>query len=192
MAVKVWQKISEQTLAAGFGKEFRNAVFRNPLTGEDVDFKLIGQKDWSVVLPVTEDRMVLSVVQFKQGANKIMRELPAGTVDFSKELPVEVARRELREETGYALDEVIFLGPPQYIASRSSWTRFHCFLALGCVKVAEAKLDSIEDIEVELVPLARWIDMAQKEIEEPSALVTTFKSLPYLVQRFGKEVTRCV
>ncbi len=95
-------------------------------------------------------------------------------------------RRELLEETGYKPSEVIFLGPPLFMATRNSWTRFHPFLAKGCRKVKEAKVDLSEEIEVISTPLEEWILLALSELIEPSAIVTTFRSLPYLGYEFTK------
>ena len=112
--------------------------------------------------------------------------LPAGAADLN-EKPEHTARREFLEETGYeAMEGMRFLGPPLWISTRSSWTRFWPFLALGCKKVAEQKLDDVEDIEVELIPLDEWIHKALSEIEEPSAVVATFRALPHIGYKIEK------
>lgn len=179
--IEIYQKIKEETLVKyPYGKEVRKAIFTNPLTKKEEEYVLFGQKDWSVIMPVTKDNKVVTVLQFKQGCNKIIHELPAGTADFTKESPEETARRELLEETGYKAGEVNFLGPPLWMSSRNSWTKAYCFLALNCEKVKDGKFDEMEVIETKLVPLKRWIEMARTEIEEPSTIVTTFRSLPRL------------
>ena len=183
--ISAWQKKSEETVAKKFGKELRKVIFLNPLSGQEEEFYLFGQRDWSIVLAVTDNNEVIVVDQYKQGCDKIIRELPAGTADFSKESPEETARRELLEETGYEAKHVYFLGPPQWMASRSSWTRFFSFLAVGCRKVQPAKIDLSEEIETELVPLERWIEMCVAEIEEPSSIVTTFRGIS-LLKKLGK------
>ena len=178
--IQIWKKGTEVTLLKKFGKEMRRVMFANPKTGAEEEFVLFGSKDWSVILPVTDDNQVITVLQYKQGCNKIIRELPAGVADFENEKPEDTARRELLEETGYEADSMKFLGPPLWISSRSSWTRFWPFLAKGCKKVAEAKLDSLEDIEIGLIPLEEWIQKTLSEIEEPSAIVATFRALPHI------------
>jgi ADP-ribose pyrophosphatase len=178
--VKIWQRIKEETLIKdNFGKEVKKAVFKNLIDGKEEEFILFGQRDWSTIIPVTPDGMVVTILEFKQGANKIVHNLPGGTANFEKESAEEVAKRELLEETGYQAKQVIFLGPPLWIASRNSWTRFYPFLALNCQKTKEKEND-LEIIETKLYPLRRWIEMAQTEIEEPSAVVATFRALPYL------------
>ena len=132
-----------------------------------------------MVLPITKDGMVVAVSQYKQGCNKIILELPAGTADFKDENPEAIAARELLEETGYRAEKMIFLGPAQWMASRNSWTRFFPFVALGCEKVKAVKLDSSEGIETVLIPHPKWLELCRSEVEEPSTIVATFRAMPY-------------
>lgn len=179
--MKAWTKKGEPEKIAGqYGKSLVRQYFTNPTTGGDEEFVLFGQRDWSVVLALTEDKKVIVVRQYKQGCNKIIDELPAGTADFKEEDPQQIMLRELKEETGYEAKQVVPLGH-QWIASRSSWTKFHCFLATDCTLTGPAKEDPSEQIETLLVPLTDWIKKIQAgEIEEPSAIVTTFLSFKHL------------
>lgn len=179
--LRSWQKIGEaKVLAKKFGKWFVSQAFRTP-DGRKEEYVLFGQNDWSMVLALTEDRQVVAVRQYKQGCDKVITELPAGTADFADETPEAVMRRELLEETGYEPREVHYLGA-YWIASRSSSTRFHSFLATGCRKIAEAKLDHNEEIETELVPASEWVRQVLVEgvIDESASVVTTARALPYL------------
>lgn len=54
----------------------------------------------AVVMPVDERRRVLLVRQYRLPALRYLWELPAGRVDEG-ETPLQAARRELAEETGY-------------------------------------------------------------------------------------------
>lgn len=191
--LKPWAKEGEPSKLAGkFGKWLASQNFRNPATDQLEEFVLFGQKDWSVVLALTEDKQVLVVRQYKQGCNKIVDELPAGTADFKDETPEEVMKRELRQETGHEAAEMIFLGS-YWIATRNSPTRFHCFLATGCRQVCEARYDASEEIEWRKVTLADWLSMVQTSgtIEEPSAVVTTMRALQHIgydIMQVQKEI----
>ena len=177
-----WTKVGEPTVLAGkFGKKLVSQMFTNPATGKDEEFILFGQKNWSTVLPITENLEVVAVRQYKQGCNKIVLELPTGTADFASETPEQTMLRELLEETGYEPGKVIALPPAFWIATRSSYTQVYTFLATGCKKVKEAKLDLSEEIETELIPLDKWLELCASSIEEPSAIVATFRSIKHLV-----------
>jgi len=176
-----WTKVGEETvLAEKYGKKLISRVFRNPHTGVEDEFVLFGQNDWSVALPIAENGHVIAVEQYKQGCDRVVLELPAGTPDSTGEAPIDVARRELLEETGYQAMDVLPLDPSQFMSTRSSWTSFHMFLATGCRRVAEPTLDSTEALIPMLIPMHEWIDLCFREIVEPSAIVTTFRSLPHL------------
>lgn len=179
--MKPWTKKNEPVKLAGkYGKSLISQTFINPLTQTEEEFVLFGQKDWSVVLALTEKKEVIVVRQYKQGCAKIIDELPAGSADFKDESPENVMMRELLEETGYQAGPVKSLGS-YWIASRSSWTRFHCFLAQDCEKTREPENDPSEQIETLLLPLKDWISKTQNgSIEEPSAVVATFLALPHL------------
>lgn len=183
--LKAWQQEGEpEILAKGFGKQLRQQGFYNPATGKTEQFVLFGQRDWSVILPITGNGQVIAVRQYKQGCNNICIELPAGTADFKDEEPHKVAERELLEETGFEASEVVFLGHAQWIASRSSWTRFWPFVAFGCTKVKPAKIDSNEEIETLVFELEDWVKFCLTQLEEPSAGIATFRALPCIKRRF--------
>lgn len=175
MPISIWKKEgSPEVLAKEFGKFLLAQNFVNPDTGVAERFVQFGQKDWSVVFALTPDKLVLAVRQFKQGCDKIITELPAGTADFKDETPAEVMQRELLEETGYRPGEMVHIDPPMWIASRSSPTRFHCFLAINCVKVASPKRHLSEDIELVTYTISEWINaIERRDIDEPSAIVAT-------------------
>jgi ADP-ribose pyrophosphatase len=68
------------------GFEIKRAIVRHPGS--------------AVVMPVDERNRVLLVRQYRLPAGKYLWELPAGRVDAG-ETPLQAARRELAEETGY-------------------------------------------------------------------------------------------
>lgn len=172
-----WIKGNQQSLLIRFQKEFRLVEFTTP-KGNQEEFILFGQKDWSIVLPITKDKQVIYVTQFKQGCNKIIDELPAGTA-FGNESPYLCMNRELLEETGYMSMNWTPLGD-FWMNTRSSWTQFHCFLALDCEKKNEPESNDSEEIEVKLVPFEKWIEMCHTVIEEPSSIVCTFRALKHI------------
>lgn len=178
--IRPWKQIGETVKLAGkFGKALIVKMFENPNSGKIDEYVLLVQRDWSIVLAIDEDDQVLVVQEYKQGRDCVGRELPAGTAEFGEE-PEVVIRRELLEETGYEAGSVQYLGFA-WMATRSSPSKGHMFLATGCRKVADQKLDENEDIETELVPLQQWIKMVvDGEIEEWSSALATIRALPHL------------
>ncbi|MGM0419678.1 MAG: NUDIX hydrolase [Bacillota bacterium] len=79
------------------------------------------------IIPVSPERKIVMVRQYRRAADKVLLELPAGKVDGEEDLS-QCAYRELKEETGYRagkLKELFsFYTTPGY-----STERIHLFLA---------------------------------------------------------------
>ena len=131
------------------------------------------------MVALTKDGDVVLVRQYRHGVGDVLLELPGGVVEDGEE-PVDGARRELLEETGYAASTVVEVGRI-YPNPAFQTNPLYCFLALDAEKVSGQNLDAGEDIEVQLVPLEELIGMA-KVGEFPHALnvAVLFQALLYL------------
>ena len=90
MDIIPWKKVgAPSVLASGYGKSFTKQDFIDH-TGKSTDFYFFDQPSWSVVLAVTKAGTVLTVRQFKQGAESVLEELPGGQSNFKGEDPAEV------------------------------------------------------------------------------------------------------
>lgn len=104
---------------------------------------------WVNVIAVTKDGQMVMVRQYRHGFDEVLVELCAGVVEDG-EAPIEAAKRELLEETGYAggeWREVMTIGQNPSICDNLT----HCFVAEGVEKVSGQHLDASEDIEVLLM-----------------------------------------
>lgn len=117
-------------------------------------YYVLDYSDWANVLAITDDERVILVRQYRHGVRRVGLELPGGAVD-AQEDPATALRREFLEETGCEPGDLVAtakLAPNP--ATHTNWA--HSFLATGCRRVAEPRLDDTEDIEVVLVPLAEF------------------------------------
>jgi 8-oxo-dGTP pyrophosphatase MutT (NUDIX family) len=130
--------------------------------GREVDpYYVLEYPDWVNVVAVTETDEVVLVRQYRHGIGQVVLELPSGVVEGNDGGPLETARRELLEETGYASDSFRLTGVlSANPATHSNLT--HCFLAADCRKVAQPHLDDVEELEVVIVPLARLGGLARE------------------------------
>lgn len=92
-----------------FHTPFFDLLAKTLRSGEEPWYSL-HLNDYTVIVPVTEDRQVLLVRQYRPAVEQFTLELPAGMVDANEE-PEFAARRELLEETGYQAGHIQHLGP---------------------------------------------------------------------------------
>ena len=102
--------------------------------------------DAVVIIPITQDGNFVMVVQSWPNTDEtVVVEFPAGMVDEGEE-PQVSAERELLEETGYVADHIYEL-EWHYQDQGCSKAIIRTFIAEGCRKVQEKKLDGGEKLE---------------------------------------------
>lgn len=98
-----------------------------------------------VVLPLHEDRTIELVRQFRYPMTEVLLELPAGKLDPDED-PLDCARRELAEETGWKPVEIHQLGS-FYTTPGFSDEVIHAFLATPLESAPEVAQDPDEAID---------------------------------------------
>lgn len=104
-----------------------------------------------IALPVTQEGKAVMVRQYKHGGKEILLEFPGGVFEAEKETPLEGALREMKEETGYYSDEMVYLGKVFDDPTKDT-NSIHFFLAKNAVKRFNPEPDLTENIEVIEVP----------------------------------------
>ncbi|WP_339028248.1 NUDIX hydrolase [Bradyrhizobium symbiodeficiens] len=90
----------------------------------------IAEPGYVVVLAVTPDAHLLLVRQYRPAIERFSLELPAGMVDADED-PLETARRELLEETGYSVMSIERIGEAATCSSRISNATHSFFVRTG-------------------------------------------------------------
>ncbi len=124
----------------------------SPRTGIAHPFYRIDSSDWVNVIPLTSDRELVMIRQYRHGSREITLEIPGGLVDEG-ESPSEAAARELLEETGYraaSLERIGVVNPNPALFGNTC----HTFLARDAEPVADTRGVGLEEIVVELLPVA--------------------------------------
>lgn len=121
------------------------------------------------VVALDTEQNVLLVRQFRLGANKIMLEIPAGTLE-PQEAPESCANRELREETGY---RPLTLEPIGGLYAAPGYTSeyVHLFYT-DALEPAPLKQDSDEFLEVTRMPFVEALmKIEQGEINDSKTVI---------------------
>jgi 8-oxo-dGTP pyrophosphatase MutT (NUDIX family) len=152
MLTKPWDVVSSvrRDQLRIFGLRVDRAV--SPRTGVAHEFYVLESGNWVNVIPVTPEREVVLIRQYRHGTREVTLEIPGGIIEPG-DSPQAAARRELREETGYEAGEMVGLGfvhpNPAFLDNRC-----YTFIARDARRTGPQTQDEKEDIEVLLKPLA--------------------------------------
>ena len=115
--------------------------------GFEISRSVVRHAGSAVMMAVDDKKRILLVRQYRLPADTYMWELPAGRLDPG-EKPLETAKRELLEETGYTAKKwkklAAYWPSPGYVSEK-----MHLFLATD---LTEGKATPMEDERIEV----RW------------------------------------
>ncbi|NMD68761.1 NUDIX hydrolase [Bacillus sp. DNRA2] len=126
--------------------------------GEEKTFAYLDFAKGVCILPITNEHKVLCLKQYRHALKSWQWELPAGGIDQNS-LPLETAKRELEEETGYIAEDWLELGS-FYPSPGSTSEEIHLFAAAGLTKTQQ-NLESSEQIEVHELTMAELKDLVK-------------------------------
>jgi ADP-ribose pyrophosphatase len=132
---------------------FRDTV-RLP-NGKPATREVIRHVGAAAVVPLTDEGNVILVRQYRYPFAQVMLEIPAGKLDIG-ENPIDCARRELLEETGYEAAEFVSLGV-FYPSVAVLDEKIHLYLARNLTFRA-ANPDADEFLHVEQRPLNELVE----------------------------------
>ncbi|WP_431859971.1 NUDIX hydrolase [Azospirillum sp.] len=122
------------------------------------DYYQLEMPSFACIFAETEDGRVITCRQYRHGPRRISLVFPGGHLNASED-PLEAAKRELLEETGYEGAEWQDLGA-YMVNSNQGGPVSHMFRAIGCRKVAEPDADDLEESEVLFLTRAELMEAA--------------------------------
>ena len=130
-------------------------------TGAIIDeYYVLEYPDWVNTIAITKDGKFVFVRQYRYAIGKTVNELCAGVVEKGED-PMDAAKRELMEETGFGggnWQEWMTIS-----ANPSTHTNLtHCYLATDVEPLGKQHLDQGEDLEPRIFSREEVLDMLQK------------------------------
>jgi ADP-ribose pyrophosphatase len=159
MSLKPWKTLSTNYLYQRNGMALRLDQCEIP-NGSVFEPYLIECGNWVNVIALTKNQEVVMVKQYRHGVGQILLEIPAGVMDAEDASPLQAAKRELLEETGYTSETFIQVGSV-YPNPATHTNTTYSFLALDVEQVSQQHLDETEELEVSLVPFDELVSLAK-------------------------------
>lgn len=159
-----------QTKEIHSGRIFR--VHQETVTlpnGLTADVDIVRHPGAAAVVPFLDEFTIVLLRQYRHALREFIWEIPAGTLSQGED-PLECARRELREETGYESARMRKLSEITPVPGYSD-ERVHLYVAEDLRKTAQ-HLDEDEILVTEEVPLNTALNMIRDgEIRDAKTIV---------------------
>ena len=152
-----WKVLKSEYLFQRPWLTIRKDCVELPNGQQNPEYYVLEYPDWVNIVAVTDEGEFVMERQYRHGLGKTCYEIPAGVIEKG-ESPLDAAKRELQEETGYGegkWEEVLTL------SGNSSTTNnlTHSFIAEGVKKISGQHLDRTEDLHVEMLNEAQVKDL---------------------------------
>ncbi len=152
-----WELVGSEYLFNRPWLTVRRDTVRLPNGTVHPEYYVLEYPKWINVIAITPEGKFVMVKQYRHGLGIVATELCAGVVEEGEE-PLDGAKRELLEETGFGggeweLSMVISANP----GSQNNLA--YCYIARDVTRQSEQHLDKTEDIRVELLDESEVYDM---------------------------------
>lgn len=143
---KPWNLLSVKDVSVGEWMPIEARTYQKPDGNIVEDFTVTTLEDVSLIIPITPDKKIIMIKQFKPGAGEVTIEFPGGRLKPGENY-LAGAKTELMEETGMMSEEFIELGETVTFPTKGS-ERIMNYLSLNTVKTSDQNLDEHEDIQI--------------------------------------------
>lgn len=145
-----WKVVSREYLWRRPWLTVRKECVELPSGNRIPEYYVLEYPEWVNILAITRDKQLVMIRQWRHGLGRADFELPAGVCEREDASPLESARRELAEETGYGggqWEEFMVVS-----ANPSTHTNLtHCFLATDVEMTSDPHPEATEDLSVHLL-----------------------------------------
>jgi ADP-ribose pyrophosphatase len=127
----------------------------------EIEFTYVDSPGAVGIVPVTRNGEIVLIRQYRYTVDEVCFEVPAGGLHDTEDASMEqVAREELRQETGATCKDLEYIGS-FYTAVGQSSQAYHVFLALDVDITEEQRLEPTEHIDINPTPAKEALRMAR-------------------------------
>ena len=181
-STKIWKINERKSLLKTRIFEIFN--FDCHLASKDINHNFYSIKlfDWVNIFALTDDNRAILVKQHRVGKDMVTLEVPAGGIDAGED-PLDAAKRELVEETGYTTDKIYLLKKISVNPAIQTNTCYF-YIALDCKKTDNTDFDLAEELEVKLMDKDDLFNSMDSELIDNSlAFLSVMLARDYLSKK---------
>ena len=161
MSIKKWKTLSSEYVSRRPWLTARRDRVQLPNGQIHDEYYVLEYPTWVNIIAIRPDGKFVMIEQYRHGLGTVETELCAGCADEGEE-PIDAARRELAEETGYTgrkwrLNTVLCANPA------TSNNLSYCFIAEGVEHTGDQHLDRTEDIAIHVYTREEVFDMLRAD-----------------------------
>lgn len=175
--IKKWETLSREYLSRRPWLTARRDTVRLPSGVVLNEYYVLEYPAWVNIIARDINGNYVMIRQYRHGLDNVFWEIVAGVVDDTDASPLDAAKRELMEETGYGKGSWKLLATiaPNPGAMNNLC---YCFLAEGVEKVSTQHLERSEDIAVHILPEEEVIHLLESgEISQALMVAPLYKYL---------------
>jgi len=154
---------------------------RHPEQNKEAEFVILNSPNWVNIIPITKNNEILLIEQYRQGTDSITLEIPGGLIE-NGEQPIDAAKRECIEETGYASSEDLILTGISYPNPAFLTNQCFSYAWMDVENKYQQHFDIDEDIRVIPTPIPEVKKLIMDGRINHSVILTAFF---YFFLKFG-------
>lgn len=116
------------------------------------DYSIIEKPSFSMIVALDSDNNIVTIDEYKYAIDRTIHTLPAGHIEKNED-PIDSAKRELAEETGFTGGDWQYLGE-YYDYPTKDLHKVHFIKAVGVTKTQLIKLDNNENLTQRVISLS--------------------------------------
>ncbi len=147
--LEVENTVSTQRIYEGRVINLRVDTLLTP-EGRETKREIVEHRGAVAVVAIDDKKNIILVRQFRKAADKVLLEIPAGTLEKG-EAPEVTVLREMQEETGYLPGKIVRLGG--FYSAPGFCTEFIYLYLATDLKSSRLEADADEQIELERMPV---------------------------------------